>query len=203
MAMQNEHWITPAEYHEIEQSSNIKYEYVDGRIYAMSGGTQKHATIAGNIFAVLKAHLRGKPCKVFNSDMKVQLFERDDPSYFPDVTVTCNESDISDDLNVIRSPRFLVEVLSPSTASRDRGRKLSDYLLCNSVEEYVIISTRYQKVEIYQRQSDIWTYRQFTAGQEITLMSMKLTFPISALYEDTTVSEERFSAVAFSEPDEE
>jgi Uma2 family endonuclease len=203
MAVQHKHWITPEEYHELERTSTIKYEYSVGRVYAMSGGTQRHATIAGNMFTMLKAHLRGKPCKVFHSDMKVQLFERDDPSYFPDVTVTCNEADISDNFNVVRSPSLLVEVLSPSTAARDRGRKLTDYLACPSVQEYVIISTRYQKVEIYQRQGDNWTYRQFTAGQEIALTSIKLTFSISALYEDTHVSEQRLTTVAPNEPDEE
>jgi Uma2 family endonuclease len=190
MALQHEHWISPEEYHEIERTSEIKYEYIDGHIYAMSGGNTDHATIAINMIAALRSHLRGKTCKVFNSDVKVQPFEPEDPSYLPDVTVTCNPEDYKRGSTVIRSPRLIAEVLSPSTERIDRGKKLRDYRVCPSVEEYVIISTRYQQVEIFYRTGEVWTYRQFTAGQEVTLISMDLTLPISSIYEDTAIPEQ-------------
>lgn len=190
MALQHEHWISLEEYHEIERTSEIKYEYIDGHIYAMPGGTTDHATIAGNMFAALKAHLRGKTCKAFNSDVKVQPSEDENPSYYPDVTVTCDPEDYKHGSIALRSPRLIVEVLSPSTEYKDRGRKLRDYRACPSLEEYVIISTRYQQVEIFYRSGEVWTYEQFTAGQEMTLISMDLTLPISALYEDTDIPEQ-------------
>jgi len=190
MALQHEHWISLEEYHEIERTSEIKYEYIDGHIYAMSGGTTDHATIAGNMFAALKAHLRGKTCKAFNSDAKVQPSEDENPSYYPDVTVTCDPEDYKRGSTTLRSPRLIVEVLSPSTEYKDRGRKLRDYRACPSLEEYLIISTRYQQVESFYRSGEVWTYRQFTAGQEVTLISMDLTLPISALYEDTDIPEQ-------------
>ncbi len=190
MALQHDHWISPEEYHEIERTSEIKHEYIDGQIYAMSGGNTDHAAIAINIIAALKAHLRGKTCKVFNSDVKVQPFEYEDPSYLPDVTVTCNPNDYKRGSTVIRSPRLIAEVLSPSTERKDRGRKLRDYQACPSMEEYVIISTRYQQVEIFYRAGEVWTHRQFTAGQEVILISMDLTISISDLYEDTDIPEE-------------
>src|SRR5437762_5686709 len=169
MALQHEHWISLEEYHEIERTSEIKYEYIDGHIYAMSGGTTDHATIAGNMFAALKAHLRGKTCKAFNSDAKVQPSEDENPSYYPDVTVTCDPVDYKRGSTTLRSPRLIVEVLSPSTEYKDRGRKLRDYRACPSLEEYLIISTRYQQAESFYRSGEVCTYRQFTAGQEVTL----------------------------------
>lgn len=190
MVLQNGHWISPEEYQEIECTSEIKYEYVDGHIHAMSGRTTDHATIAGNIVTILKAHLRGKTCRVFNSDAKVQPFGREDPSYYPDATVTCNSDDYKRGSTFIRSPRLIVEVLSPGTERIDRGRKLRDYRACPSVEEYVLINTRYQEVEIFYRTGQTWTYRQFTTEQEITLISMDLTIPINALYEDTDIPEQ-------------
>jgi Uma2 family endonuclease len=73
---------------------------------------------------------------------------------------------------------------------KDRGRKLRDYKACPSIEEYVIISTRYQQVEIFRRTGEVWTYRQFTAGQEVALISVDLTLPVSAFYEDTEIPEQ-------------
>jgi len=190
MALQHEHWISPEEYHEIERTSEIKYEYIDGHIYAMSGGTFGHNQIAGNMYIALRAHLRGKVCRVANSDTKVLPRGDENPSYYPDITVTCNPEDYKDDSTTVHSPRLIVEVLSPSTERIDRGRKLKDYRACPSVEEYVIISTRYQQVEILYRAGEVWTYRQFTAGQEVTLISMDLTIPISSIYEDTDIPEQ-------------
>ena len=190
MALQREHWISLEEYHEIERTSEIKYEYIDGRIYAMSGGTTDHATIAGNMFAALKAHLRGKTCKAFNSDAKVQPSEGENPSYYPDVTVTCNPEDYQRGSTALRSPRLIVEVLSPSTEYKDRGRKRRDYQACPSLEEYVIISTRYQEVEILHRQGTFWEYKQFLAGEEVELVSVDLKIPISSIYEDTDIPEQ-------------
>ena len=190
MALQNEHWVSLEEYHEIERTSEIKYEYVDEHIYAMSGGTTDHATVAGNIFVMLKAHLRGKACKAFNSDAKVQPFEGENPSYYPDTTVTCNPDDYKRGSTAIHSPCLIVEVLSPGTERIDRGRKLRDYKACSTLEEYVIISTRYQAVEILHRQGELWDYKQFMPGEEVDLVSVGLKFPISALYEDTTIPEQ-------------
>jgi len=190
MTIQHEQCISLEEYHEIERTSEIKYEYIDGRIYAISGCTFEHSQIAINTLVALATHLRGKVCRVVNSDMKVLPLDDENPSYHPDVTVTCNPDDYKHDSTIIRSPRLLVEVLSPSTEYKDRGKKLRDYQACPSVEEYAMISTRYQQVEIFYRTGEVWTYRQFTAGQEVTLISMDLTLPISSIYEDTAIPEQ-------------
>src|SRR6266480_3019182 len=113
------------QYFEFEENSpDTRCEYLDGYVYMMSGGSANHAAISGNIYAILRSLLRGSQCRVYNSDMKVRVSEQ---QYFhPDVTVSCDPND-SGTAAVIRSPRLVVEVLSPSTEARDRGRKLQCY----------------------------------------------------------------------------
>ena len=192
MVLQYEHWISLEEYHGIERTHEIKYEYADGHIYAMSGGTSQHSQIATNMLIILAAHLRGKGCRAFNSDMKVlplkQAHSDEDPSYFPDVTVTCNPEDYKHDSTAIRSPSLVVEVLSPSTAYRDRGEKLRVYQACTSIEEYVMASSHHQEVEVYHREhNNKWTFTRYTAQQNVTLVSVSLTISLNDIYENTDV----------------
>jgi Uma2 family endonuclease len=188
MAVQHNHWISLEEYHQIERASEVKYEYSDGRIYDKFGGTFAHSRIAGNMYVALDTHLRGKVCKVANSDMKVLPLGNENPSYFPDVTVTCNPNDYRGDSTVIHSPHLIIEVLSPSTAAKDRGEKLQAYHSCSTVEEYVMISTHHQQVEVYHRESaDKWTFTRYRHEQAVILASVGLTIPVSEIYVDTDV----------------
>jgi Uma2 family endonuclease len=190
MAVRKEHWISPEEYLKIDRASvDVKYEYMDGQMYAMSGGTVNHAEIALNLLIALREHLGDGPCHAFSSDVRVQVAE--EKYYYPDVTVSCNPEDWQQGANdMVRTPRLVVEVLSPSTESFDRGKKFRTYQACPSIEEYVLIRTAYQEVEIYNRQSDIWTYRRFEPGQDIELRSIGLTIPLAALYRRTDVPEQ-------------
>jgi Uma2 family endonuclease len=188
MAIQHEHWISLEEYHEIERKSGIKYEYSNGRIYDMSGGNSKHSRIAINMTTALELHLNGKDCLVFNSDMKVLPLGDENPSYYPDVTVTCNPDDYRDDSTVIRSPRLIIEVLSSSTASKDRGEKLRAYQACKSCEEYVMVSTHRQEIEVYRREStDEWKNVRYTAGGNVLLASVGLVIPMRKIYARTNI----------------
>src|SRR6266700_881031 len=121
MALERTPTMSVEQYFELEESSpDTRYEYLDGYVYMMSGGSANHATIAGNIHAILRSLLRGGPCRAYNSDMKVLISEK---RYFhPNVTVTCDPRDRGT-ANFIQSPRLVVEVLSPGTEARDRGRK--------------------------------------------------------------------------------
>src|SRR5574337_447880 len=121
MALEHIPTMSVEQYFELEENNpDIRYEYQDGYVYMMSGGSANHATISGNIYAILRSLLRGSPCRVYNSDMKVRVSEK---RYFhPDVTVTCDPRDRGT-ADVIQSPRLVVEGLSPSTEARDRGRK--------------------------------------------------------------------------------
>jgi Uma2 family endonuclease len=189
MAVRKEHWISPEEYLEIDRAStDVKYEYMDGQMYAISGGTRNHGRIAMNLAAIVDAHLGDGPCRAYASDVRVQVAES--KYYYPDLTVTCNPEDMSGDEDMIYFPRLVVEVLSPSTETRDRGEKFRAYQKCPSIEEYVLIRTEYQEVEIFNRQGDIWTYRRFEPGQDVELRSISLTIPLAVLYRRTDVPEQ-------------
>ncbi len=188
MALPYERWISLEEYHEMERTSEIKYEYSNGRVYAMSGGTFEHSQIALNLGAALTPHLRGKICRVANSDMKVLPLGDENPSYLPDVTVTCNPEDYKYGSTAIRSPRLIIEVLSPSTAYKDRGEKLRVYQSCPTVEEYVMISTHHQEVEVYHREdANKWTLTRYTHEHNVLFASVELTIPVAEIYADTGV----------------
>jgi Uma2 family endonuclease len=188
MAIQHERWISLEEYHEIERKSDIRYEYSDGRIYDMSGGTFEHSKIALNLGGALNDYLSDKVCQVANCDVKVLPLGDENPSYYPDITVTCDPEDYKRGSTTIRSPHLIIEILSPSTARRDRGEKLRVYKKCASVEEYVMISTRHQEVEVYHRESAYdWHYRSYTAGESVTLASVEFTIPVSKIYIGTPI----------------
>jgi Uma2 family endonuclease len=189
MALQREHWVSVEEYLAIDRASiDIKYEYMDGHMYAMSGGTIDHAEIAANLFFMLRRYLQGKPCRTFSSDVRVQVAKT--KYYYPDVTVSCNSEDWQQGTNdILRTPRLVVEVLSPSTESFDRGKKFRVYQACSSIEEYVLISTTHQMVEIYRRQGELWAYQQIGPGQQVKLVSIGLALPVADLYVNTDVQE--------------
>lgn len=189
MAIRKEHWISLDEYLEIDRAStDVKYEYMDGHMYAMAGGTRNHARIAMNLSTIVDAHLGDGPCRAYSSDVRAKVSES--KYLLPDLTVSCSPEDMPGDEDIIYFPCLVVEVLSPSTETRDRGEKFKAYQKCSSIEEYVLIRTAYQEVEIYNRQGDIWTYRRFEPGQEVVLLSIGLTIPIAELYRRTDVSEQ-------------
>lgn len=182
-------FISPEEYLQLEAQSAIKHEYRDGEIYAMPGANDAHVTIAGNIFALLRGHMRGTGCRVFISDMKARIEARN-CYYYPDVMVTCDPRDQQNE-TFKQFPRLIVEVLSDSTEAFDRGDKFADYQLLESLEEYVLINTRHQRVECFRRnEAGLWVLQYYTPGTEtFHLESLNFTDTISALYEDVVMNE--------------
>jgi len=116
--------LTVAEYLESEKSSPMRHEYLAGQVYAMGGTSATHNLIAGNVFARLRAHLRGRPCRVFISDMKVRI-EAVDFFYYPDVLVICDPEDSEEYFKT--RPCLIIEVASPTTALIDKREKLLAY----------------------------------------------------------------------------
>src|SRR5258708_23183418 len=122
MASERTPTMSVEEYFELEENRpDTRYEYLDGYVYMMSGGSANEATISGNIYGILRSLLRGGECRDYNSDMKVRVSEK--RYLHPDVTVSCDSRDRGT-TDLIRSPRVVIEVLSPGTEARDRGRKL-------------------------------------------------------------------------------
>jgi Uma2 family endonuclease len=189
MAIPHERWISLEEYLELDRTSiDMKYEYVDGRIYAMAGGSTSHSLIAMNISTLLRVHLRGKACRAYNSDMKFCPSEK--VCYYPDVTVSCDPRDTQVIKHDIYYPRLVIEVLSPSTEMRDRTEKLAQYQKCQTIEEYVLVSQDRQAVEVYTRNGKKWIYQMFESDDKIELTSIDFHCPIEAIYEDVPWSTE-------------
>lgn len=182
MASERTPTMSVGEYFELEKNNpDTRYEYLDGYVYMMSGGSANHATISGNIYTILRSLPRGGPCRVYNSDMKVYVSEK---RYFhPDITVSCNPRDRGT-ADLIQSPRLVVEVLSPTTEARDRGRKLQCYLACPSIEEYLLVDARSMRIEIYRKEQKRWLYDAFEAGDEVELTTLGVRFPVANAYED-------------------
>ncbi|MEI8039379.1 MAG: Uma2 family endonuclease [Verrucomicrobiota bacterium] len=174
--------ITAAEYLEGELRSENRYEFVDGRIYAMSSASLRHNSICGEIYGLLKAHLRGGPCRTLIESVKVQISDDLGESfYYPDVFVTCETQD--DDSHVVRHPKLIIEVLSPSTSRNDRGEKLANYQRIPSVEEIVLIEQDWPELVI-RRRSDRWKRHIFTQLDSIIrLESIDFAAPLAAFYQ--------------------
>jgi len=187
--------LSPQEYLHWEAEQPIRSGYIDGHIYAMTGGTIPHNQLAVNLLALLKPHLRGKHCKVLGGDAKVGVTDLG-PFHYPDVSVTCDDRDRTA-RDYIRYPCLLVEVLSESTEAFDRGRKFQHYRRIDTLREYVLISQDQKSVECYRlNQQGRWELFHYTCDAEaaettqIELTSVGLTFSFDQLYEDVNLLED-------------
>lgn len=189
MALPHRPFMSVQEYLELDRSSlDTRYEYVDGHITMMAGGTLDHATIGANIISILRRLLRGSSCRVFTSDARVRLYET--RYVYPDASVSCDEQDRGQS-DIVQAPRLVVEVLSPSTEAYDRGRKFSYYRECPTIQEYLLIDTQRPMVELYRRERhDLWILRTFHLHEDIELINSGMRFSVKDVYEDITFPEE-------------
>lgn len=145
---------SPEEYLTLEREAEYKSEYFNGEISAMTGASRRHNLVAGNVFASLHAQLRQRPCEIYPSDMRVKVSPTGLYTY-PDVVVVCGEPSFDDERkDTLLNPTLLVEVLSKSTASYDRGEKFEHYRKLDSLTEYLVIAQNKHHVEHYVRQPD-------------------------------------------------
>ncbi|MBE9076728.1 Uma2 family endonuclease [Romeria aff. gracilis LEGE 07310] len=176
-------FLTPQAYLDWEPLQEIRYEYIDGEVFAMTGGTLPHSEIAVNLTALLKNHLRGKGCRVLGSDAKVGITENG-PFLYADGSVTCDPRDRAA-LKFCRFPCLIAEVLSPSTEAYDRGGKFAQYRRLESLQEYVLISSDLVSVDVFRlNEQGKWELTPYAQDQEIHLSSVDLAFPIERLYDD-------------------
>jgi Uma2 family endonuclease len=175
-------YLTPEDYLNQEEKSLIKHEYINGEAYGMAGTTDNHNIIAGNLYTLIRNHLRGTDCRVFFADIKARL-EKRNCFYYPDVLVTCDPQD-RETPTYKRFPQLIIEVLSESTESFDRGDKFNDYQTLDSLQEYVLVNSQHQRIEIFRRyEPKRWFYVSHNEGT-VCLESLSLTINISAIYED-------------------
>ena len=178
--------ISVEEWRTLLRTSGIKYEYHDGWIYAMAGGSLAHGRIALNTQILLDTALAEASCWVHNSDLAVRLSLSE--YRFPDVTVSCDARDQPRrDRTEVQAPRVIVEVLSDSTEQEDRTPKFALYRACPSVQEYVLIATEHQGVEVYHRTEQGWVYQDYGPGSSVALESIDVRLPVDQLYRLTDV----------------
>ena len=171
---------------EAEQST--KHEYHDGEVFAMAGATDAHVTVAGNVYMALRNHLRGSPCSVFISDMKLRV-EEDNAFFYPDVFVTCADSDRGQSHSK-NAPVLVVEVLSPATSAYDRGAKFAAYRKLPTLREYALIDPERLSLDLFRRDGDSkrWVLHPIEAGGYVEWASVGLQVPLEALYEDVPMT---------------
>jgi len=169
--------VSVEEYLEAEKHSQVKHEYVRGRVYAMVGASKAHNRIALNIGYALDRHLRDGPCNVFVLDVKVRI---DEMFYYPDVLVTCSLLDT--DPFYSTEPSWIVEVLSPTTEAADRLDKRLAYQSLPSLREYALVSQEKREVQIYRRQEQGWDLEVFLDQDTVRFESIRLDLALTEVY---------------------
>ena len=170
-------YLSLEDYLAAELLSDTKHEYDDGEIVAMSGASKNHERIKGNLAAALHTHLRGKPCELFASDVKLKIGNF---LFYPDVMVVCE--DTSNHYYYAETPVLVVEVLSKSTRRRDETLKRRLYQTIPTMQEYVLIEQNIVDVEICRR-SEGWVSNHYFLGDEVPLQSVELTVSVVDIYE--------------------
>jgi Uma2 family endonuclease len=182
MVAQRDDWFSVEDFLALDRESlDQKYEYRNGRMIAMAGGSKHHGMLISNLHLILGNHLKGSPCFVFTG-MTLKI---EDDCLLPDLMVTCDEKDLAEDENptYIEYPKLVIEVLSPSTEKDDRGEKIFKYTYCPSIQEYVLINYECTLVQIERRQGGQWLTTWFKQGENVELQSIGLTVPVEEIYD--------------------
>lgn len=169
------------DYFALEQEQDQRFEYIAGEVFAMTGGTERHALISVSTGAALLAALHGRPCRIYGSDMKLRITEHDKFCY-PDVMVLCEEGRRSK--FYIEEPLCIVEVLSDSTESYDRGLKFEHYRAIPSLRSYLLLNQDRAHAELFERDANGTWHLAEASGREgeIKIASMGISLALSDLY---------------------
>jgi len=176
--------ITPQEYLVFERQATEKHEFVDGIIYAMSGASEEHNLVAGNVFGEIRQCFKGRSCKAYISDMRVKVNESD--YVYPDVIAVCGDAQFEDNtFDTLSNPTVIIEILSDSTERYDKGRKAELYRALPTVQDYVLISQTHCYMEHYHRQTATqWLFTIISQMDEkLTLPSVNVTIAVQDIYD--------------------
>jgi Uma2 family endonuclease len=176
---------TFAEYLAHEDASNTKHEFLDGQIYAMAGGSPEHSALISSVNGQLWSQLRGTPCAVHISDLRIRVLETALATY-PDIAIVCGawERD-PESRNTIINPKVIVEVLSPRTEEYDRGEKFEHYKKIPSLREYVLVAHDRRAIEVWARGAeDKWTKSLYGEGEKAPLESIGAPVDVDVAYDD-------------------
>ena len=175
-----------SEYLDLEVSTGKKYEFHNGEVFAMSGGTLDHGLISGNAFGEIKFALKNanRDCTAINNDVKL-FIKAEEKFVYPDAMVVCGPIEVSDEMvNAVVNPVIIIEVLSKSTEAYDRGDKFHSYRQIPSLREYVLIDQDKARVEIFRKRSDLWRIDLIEGvNQSFRLESIDLEFDLASFYD--------------------
>ncbi len=175
-------FVSVEDYLAAEEKSEVRHEYLGGLIYAMAGETRVHNQIVQNIGFALREALRGKPCRLYLTDVRVNLdLRNDDYFYYPDVVVTCDKRDSHP--RFVRFPKLIIEVLSESTERVDKREKFLAYTSIASLEEYALVGQAPREVTLFRRSAGWKPEKVAGAKAKAALQSLKLSLPLAAVYE--------------------
>ncbi|MGB3669367.1 MAG: Uma2 family endonuclease [Phormidesmis sp.] len=181
IAIPQPRYMTAKAYLAWESQQEIRHEYCDGEVFAMTGGTKGHNRAALNLYSELVDQVDADGCEINTSDVKVKVNEG--LSYrYPDLVVSCDERDKSE-VEFYQFPKLIVEVLSSSTEAVDRDEKFQEYIQIPTLEEYVLISAKRMQVECFRRgEGRMWLYFPYREGETVEIASMGVELPIERLY---------------------
>jgi Uma2 family endonuclease len=186
VSTQAKNFLTPEQYLEIERKADVKSEYYQGEMFAMSGAAIPRNQITINVTSSVRAQLRGTRFHVFGGDMRVHVPATGLYTY-PDAVAYCGEIQLLDrQLDTLLNPSLIVEVLSPATEAYDRGRKFEQYSSIDSFVAYLLIASDRKHVDLYTRQPDgKWLRASFSAGEDvIDLPCIGCQLKVAEIYED-------------------
>jgi Uma2 family endonuclease len=173
--------LTLREFLHWERRQDRKYEFVGGRPVAMAGATTEHTHIVGNLYSLLRPHVR-RGCRLYFVDVKVVTPKN--TSRYPDLVLTCDPRDRRS-TTVQRHPTLLIEVLSERTAGEDRLEKLGEYKAIPELAEYLLVDSRLPAVQLHRRAPEqSWLTRDFSLGDTIWLASLGCEITVESMYDD-------------------
>lgn len=180
---------TVEEYFALEEQSPVRHEFFEGEVFAMAGASTTHNTLVLNCALALRTGLRGQACRVFAESVQLAV-EHGRYYNYPDVLVTCAPGDLLAD-RTIEAPVLLIEVLSKSTANRDRSWKFNQYKQLPSLRHYLLVSQSTCLVEWYRREeSGVWSFTPHVLfTDEIVIPELRITLRLQDIYEDTGIAQ--------------
>jgi len=188
--------LSPEEYLARERQAEIKSEYYDGEVFAMSGASRPHNLIVTNLVRDISLQLRDRDCEVYSSDMRVKV----DPTglyTYPDVVVVCGEPVFEDEqVDTLLNPTWLVEVLSTSSEACDRGKKFEHYRKLETLQGVALVAQDEAHAERFARQPDGQWLLGEASGLDaaLHLESIDVTLPLADIYDKVSFEDEETEA---------
>jgi len=187
MAANPERRYTLEEYLELDRTSEERLEFWDGEVFCMSGVSDEHDAIEGNIYAFLRSQLSERGCRVFLANMRIKVPSAP-PYRYADLSVVCGKFELEElgGVDALVNPQLIIEVLSPSTEAYDRGEKFSHYKSIPTLREYLLVAQHRPHVtRLFKDDDGKWIHSEVGDLESfVRLQSLDCELPMSEIYRD-------------------